>query len=157
VLAGPFSLVPVVPAAYSNLSLLCASASSNVVIRAIIRHTDSALNEVKNLVVYDWTTNAVQPAWDAMDAINVDSKTNIGRGIFALFSIDMPCNPASPVTSVDVSWNKGIANSHVAVFALSGAAVNPGTITVLPFHITSEKMLSPSQFKITWDSVSGAT
>ncbi len=153
VLVGPVALTLATPASYSGLSVLCASATSNVTLRAVIRHVDSSLNEVRTLVLTDWTTNTVLPAWDAQGAVNIDNRslTNVGTAAYQLYGLDFTCNPASPVTTIDFTWTRGLAASHAAIFALSG--IPTGALT--PFRITSQARLSPSQFQLSWDSVVG--
>jgi hypothetical protein len=146
------------PAAYSMLSFLCAGAKSNVAVKFIIRHADTSYNEIKNnVIIPEWTgpTNADWAAYGAVDLATA-SPTNVFSGTnYSLFAVDVTCTNASPVTTIDVTWLKGLTNSHAAIFAVSGISAGGSGGTLPPFRVTSEQRLSPTQFKLTWDSVAG--
>jgi hypothetical protein len=128
--------------------------------RVIIQHADTSLNEARSVIVPDWTNNAALAAWVSGAAISLDFGTNLISAAssipYNLYGLDIICNSNSPVTGLTVSWNKGLIGSHVAVFAVSGQQVGGGGGTQLsPFNITFQQRISPTQFRITWDSVSG--
>jgi len=61
-------------------------------------------------------------------------------------------NASSPITNIDLAYSSGGGgNTHAAIFAASGTLVSG----LAPFRITFGQFISATEFKITWESVSG--
>jgi hypothetical protein len=132
---GPWPATFATPGTYGALSFLCAAAPGFVTNRIIIQHVDNTLNEVKTVGIPDWNSTGTV-AWDANGAIILDSRTftNLYAGVPGLFVIDVTVNSGSPITNLNVSFFRGAAGSHSAIFAVSGATSSGGPF--IPITLT---------------------
>lgn len=134
------TLVPATPAACSALSFLTAAGHGPVTVDYKVNHSNGTA-ETGTIVVPDWFFN-VPIAWDAQGRVDVTSGAfnNVNAGNPHLYSEDIALtNTASPVSSINLSWDSGNTGSGLAAFfALSGTAplVPPFNLTVTPLLVT---------------------
>jgi hypothetical protein len=124
------TLTPASPAAFAALSLLASAGHGPVTIDYTVHHADSS-TESGSLNAKDWFSNGPVAA-------NANGRVDVVTGEFdsvnsgnpRLYSIDISLgNRASPVTSVDLSWDPANPGSGAAaVFALSGQVAVPATL-----------------------------
>ena len=117
-------LTPTVSAPYSSLSFLTAAGHGPVTVDYKVNHGDGT-TETGVMVVPDWFFN-VPIVWDAQGRVDVDSGSfnNVNSGNPRLYAEDVALtNTASPVTSINLSWDSGNTGTGLAAFfAISGIA-----------------------------------
>lgn len=122
-------LAPASPAPYTALSFLGASGQGPAAISCLVAHADGT-SETNCFTLPDWLSS--EPA-----AFRLHERVSLGsRGVerlhdSALFGADIKLtNSVSPVAWVGLSLTQGSADTHAAIFALSGAP--PGSAPSRP-------------------------
>jgi hypothetical protein len=116
------------PAALGALSFLCTAGNGPVTNQCVVHHANG-ISETNVLVVTDWLNNSVA-AFSPNGRVNLDNRVvdQVNAGFPRLFACDLAlADSSSPVTSAVLSFVGGPANSHLAVFAISGASA--GVVT----------------------------
>lgn len=117
------NLTPAVPAAYSALSFLSATANGTVSNLCIMQYEDGS-SETNAFLSRDWFNNA-PVAFTANGRVSLNSKTfnNINAGNPRLYEAQFALgNTASPVTNIVLIWAGGSVNSRAVILAVSGTA-----------------------------------
>jgi hypothetical protein len=123
------SIAPATPAAYAGLSFLCAAGHGPVTNQCVIGHTNG-LTETNVFVIPDWFDSSPS-AFIANGALNLNIRMvdSVGANNPRLYSVDIPlANSVSAVTDVTFNFAGGAANSHAAIFAMSGQS-SQGTVS----------------------------
>jgi hypothetical protein len=121
------SIAPVTPAAYSALSFLCAAGHGPVTNQCLINHANGVA-ETNLFVIPHWFDSSPAAFVSGGDLdLNIRMVDSVGANNPRLYAIDIPlANALSPVTNVTFYFTGGSANSHAAIFAMSGLS-NQGT------------------------------
>jgi len=123
------SLTPLTPAAYFALSFLCAAGHGPVTNQCVVYHANGS-TETNTIVIADWF-DASPAAYISNGDIDMNNRTidSAGANNPRLYAVDVPlANTVSPVTNVLFIFKSGAANSHTAIFAMSGQT-SQGTVT----------------------------
>ena len=128
------TLTPTTPIANcSGLSCLAISAGGANVVNWTVHHAD-ATTEAGSFTIFDWFTPATTPAVYTNQgrfspenlAFNAVNNTTAVK----LYTNDIVCSAASPVTSVDFAW---VSGGRSATFALSAQTNALGIFLPVPF------------------------
>ena len=117
------SLTPTTPSAYAVLSFLCAAGHGPVTNDCVIYHANG-FSETNALIIPNWF-DGIPSAFIAGGDLNLNIRAvdSVGANNPRLYSVDVPlANTASPVTNVSLTFKSGPANSHAAIFAISGSS-----------------------------------
>jgi predicted alpha-1,6-mannanase (GH76 family) len=109
------------PASFAGLSFLAAVGIGPATIVCLVHHADGT-TEGDPITVQDWF-NLAPTAWFANGRVYVDTKTvdSINSSNPRLYAADISLtDPASPVTSIQLSYLSGNASANMAIFAVSG-------------------------------------
>src|SRR5689334_19100222 len=124
------TLTPSSPAAFGALSFLSSAGNGPVTIAYTVHHADST-TESGNFDSKDWFGNS-PVAYTANGRADVQTGAfdNVNNNNPRLYTVDIGlANGASPVTSIDLSWDASNTGSGAAaVFAVSGQAPGPVTL-----------------------------
>jgi len=115
------SLVPASPAPYAALSFLCAAGHGPVTNRCVINHANGSA-ETNVFIIPDWFDGSPAAFVSNGDIdLNIRMPDSVGAGNPRLYAIDIPlADSLSAVTNVTFNFAGGSANSHAAIFAMSG-------------------------------------
>ena len=151
------SLTPQNPAAFAALSFLCAAGRGPVTNECVIKYANGS-SQTNTLIVPNWFDGPA-PVFISNGVLDLDNR--IVNSITAnprLYAIDIPlANSVSAVTNVVVTFRAGPANSHSAIFAISGLSTqNSGprpvlTISKLPGGNLQINSTQPGQLQSTSD------
>jgi hypothetical protein len=133
------SIRPATPAAYAALSFLCAAGRGPVTNQCVISYANGS-TETNVFVIPKWFDGS-SPAFVADGALNLNIRMvdSVGANNPRLYAVDVPlANSANAVTNVTFKFAAGAANSHAAIFAMSGQSIQ-GVVTrpTLSISITS--------------------
>jgi hypothetical protein len=115
------SLTPANPAAYTALSFLCAAGHGPVTNECVINHANGSA-ETNVFVIPNWFDGSL-PAFISSGDLNLNIRAvdSVGANNPRLYGVDIPlANTQSAVTNVEFTFKSGGANSHAAIFAMSG-------------------------------------
>jgi hypothetical protein len=123
------SITPITPAAYSALSFLCAAGHGPVTNQCVISHANGTA-ETNLFVIPNWFDSSPAAFVSSGDLdLNIRTVDSVGANNPRLYAVDIPlANTVSAVTNVTFNFTGGAANSHAAIFAMSGLS-NQGTGT----------------------------
>jgi predicted alpha-1,6-mannanase (GH76 family) len=116
-------IAPTTSAAFAGLSFLTASGNGPVTLGCTVRHADG-VTESNSFTSPDWF-NYAPVALAANGRVYVNSSTVGATNIAGprLYAADVPLSDAtSPIINIALRFVSGNANSHAAVFAVSGAS-----------------------------------
>jgi hypothetical protein len=123
------SITPATPAAYTALSFLCAAGHGPVTNQCVISHANGS-TETNVFFIPNWFDGS-SPAFIADGALNLNIRMvdSVGANNPRIYAVDVPlANTASAVTNVTFNFAGGAANSHAAIFAMSGQS-SQGAVT----------------------------
>jgi hypothetical protein len=117
------SITPLNPSAYSALSFLCAAGHGPVTNQCVISHANGSA-ETNLFVIPNWFDSSAAAFVSSGDLdLSIRAADSVGANNPRLYAVDIPlANASSPVTNVTFNFTGGSANSHAAVFAMSGLA-----------------------------------
>jgi hypothetical protein len=121
-------LTPASPAPYAALSFLCSAGHGPVTNQCVLSYANGS-SQTNTLVIPSWFDSAPAAFIASGDLdLNTRSVDSVGSNNPRLFGIDLPlANTDSAVTNITLSFTGGAANSHAAIFAISGSS--SGSIT----------------------------
>jgi len=117
------TITPAVSASYPALSFLTAAGNGPVIVSCLIHHADG-VTESNSFTALDWFYNS-PVTWVANGRVYVNNDTlnDLNIGSPDLYSADISLADAtSPVTSIQLGFYSGNANSHAVVMAISGGS-----------------------------------
>jgi hypothetical protein len=117
------SVAPVIPAAYSALSFLCAAGHGPVTNQCVINHANGTA-ETNLFVIPNWFDSS-PAAFVSSGDLDLSDRTvdSVGANNPRLYAVDIPlANTVSAITNVTFNFTGGSPNSHAAIFAMSGLA-----------------------------------
>jgi hypothetical protein len=132
------SITPVNASAYSALSFLCAAGHGPVTNQCVISHANGS-TETNLLVIPNWFDISPAAFVSSGDLdLSVRAVDSVGANNPRLYAIDIPlANALSPVTNVTFNFTGGSANSHAAIFAISGLSnQSSGNLPLLSISTT---------------------
>jgi hypothetical protein len=121
-------LTPATPAPYEALSFLCSAGHGPVTNECVLTYANGS-SQTNTLVIPSWF-DAAPAAFIASGDLDLNTRfvDSVGSNSPRLFGIDLPlANTVSAVTNITLSFTGGAANSHAAIFAISGSS--SGSIT----------------------------
>jgi len=110
------------PGPFGALSLLCTAGHGPVTNQCVIHHANGG-SETNAFIVADWLSNSVA-AFSANGRVSLDNRVvdQLNTGFPRLFACDLAlAESSSPVTNVVLNFLGGPTDSHMSVFAISGA------------------------------------
>jgi hypothetical protein len=127
--------------ALSGLSFLGAAGHGPVTVGVTIHHADGS-TEKPSITVVDWfNSNPAVPVSGRLD-VGTLAFANAGSGNPNLYAFDLSLsNTTSAVTAIDFSGASATNNSHVAIFAVSGATQPGGEFTPLAVEGFNQDMV----------------
>lgn len=116
-------LVPAAPVACAGLSFLTACGNGPATLGCTVRHADGTI-ESNSFTSLDWFNySPVASVANGRVYVNTSTVNDLNSGSPRLYAEDIPLSDAaSPVVDITLNFLSGSADSHAAVFAVSGGS-----------------------------------